>query len=120
MDRLPAVVFTTGVPPAMRWRYGSPSIGSILMTSAPRSASITPAVGPAMIVANSTTVMPSSGRPGGGAVPDGATSSRGTQPASTDEVCSPTCGAGRPTAPGVDVNSAIGPTVRTAPTTGSS
>ena len=35
-----------------------------------RRASIA-AVGPAMIVANSTTVMPSSGRPGGGAVADG-------------------------------------------------
>ena len=65
----PAVVLAAGVPPATRWRYGSPSSGSTLITRAPRSASIDVAIGAAMIVANSTTVMPSSGRAGGGAGP---------------------------------------------------
>ena len=42
-------------------RAGSPSGGSILMTSAPQSASIPPAAGPATQTPSSTTLMPSSG-----------------------------------------------------------
>ena len=92
IDVFPAVVLAAGVPPATRWRYGSPSSGSTLMTRAPRSASIDVAIGAAMIVANSTTVMPSSGRPAVGApavVGAGSRSARRRRAssASTSAVC---------------------------------
>src|SRR5690606_12783053 len=49
-------------PAPSRWRVRSPSTGSILITSAPRSASTSPQVGPMTIWVNSTTRSPVSGR----------------------------------------------------------
>src|SRR5688572_11154669 len=48
-------------PACCRRRVLSPSSGSTLMTSAPRSASTSPQVGPMTMCANSTTRTPSSG-----------------------------------------------------------
>ena len=45
-------------PEPSRRRVASPSIGSILITSAPRSASTMPQVGPITMWVNSTTRMP--------------------------------------------------------------
>src|SRR3954471_8047468 len=53
----------TGKNPAPAWssrRVLSPSSGSTLITSAPRSASVRPQVGPITMCANSTTRTPSS------------------------------------------------------------
>ncbi len=54
-------------PAPSRWRVRSPSIGSTLITSAPRSASTRPQVGPMTMWVNSTTRRPASGS-GAGAV----------------------------------------------------
>src|SRR6185437_10750080 len=55
--------FTPRSQPNMRPNIlaGSPRGGSILMTSAPQSARIPPAAGPATQTPNSTTLMPSTG-----------------------------------------------------------
>lgn len=58
----PRVSLTSGGPIRVgELRHGSPHGGSTLITFAPRSESITPLTGPAMISENSTTVIPSSG-----------------------------------------------------------
>src|SRR6476620_9717166 len=49
-------------PAPSRWRVRSPSIGSTLITSAPRSASTMPQVGPMTMWVNSTTRSPFRGR----------------------------------------------------------
>ena len=49
-------------PAPSRWRVRSPSTGSTLMTSAPRSASTMPQVGPMTMWVNSTTRSPARGK----------------------------------------------------------
>ena len=51
-------------PAPSRWRVRSPSIGSTLITSAPKSASTMPQVGPITMWVNSTTRNPVRGRAG--------------------------------------------------------
>ena len=68
MLRLPRLsISKTGLegmsPPSMYWniRPGSPPMGSTLTTSAPQSARMPPAAGPATHTPSSTTRIPSSG-----------------------------------------------------------
>ena len=75
MLRLPRLsIWNTGLlnmsPPRMNWniRPGSPPVGSTFTTSAPQSARIPPAAGPATQTPSSTTRIPSSG-PAIGAAP---------------------------------------------------
>ncbi len=60
MLSLPAFVFIALIPPAPIPRNGSPPGCSTLITRAPRSARCAEASGPAMIVAKSSTSVPSS------------------------------------------------------------
>ena len=107
--------------PAPSPRIGSPpSTGSTLITRAPMSPSSDAPSGAAMIVANSSTVMPSRGCCGGEPFVDGAVHAARGASASTSAVCSPGCGPGPPTSPGVSVSRASSPSCRTAPSSGCS
>ena len=122
IDSLPALVLTAMRPSMFMARNGSPPNGSTLITRAPRSASIAIASGAAMIVDRSTTVMPSSGRPGtpATAASVGSVAARGTSEVNTSSVCWPIVGDPPWTDAGVATSSAIGAIWVTAPTEASS
>ena len=107
-------------PPTPIVRNGSPPGGSTLITRAPRSPRNDVPSGVAMIVENSSTVMPSSAWRGAGPTPfEDCHAGRGDS-ASTSSVCSPSCGSGRTGSAGVPVMRTIGPIWRMLPSRGCS